>query len=226
MLSVGSDEWTSTTSSRLFNLLCILTSKRMLAHAFACRKRKKHLKMMKKVPFTSCAREAHVRPMKKNEFFFLFLHEPYMSLAYAWWKRYFFYVFEYFSSFLTIRMHSLIEIHNINLSIPLSLKISVMLITKCKLTVDAPTANAMTSVMEVTVMPTPAWRRATPNLSVKSSIFESGLSREWASALFQDCMMTNMSSIPGKFANLKPGVDFIKLGWKTFFLGALFKTSV
>ena len=31
------------------------------------KKDKKHWKMMKKVPLPSCAREAHVRRMKKNE---------------------------------------------------------------------------------------------------------------------------------------------------------------
>ena len=52
-------------------MLCISTSKRMLAHAFAWLKTikndQKHSKIMKKVPFSSCTREAHVRLMKKNE---------------------------------------------------------------------------------------------------------------------------------------------------------------
>ena len=40
-------------------------------HACACVRMiendKKHLKLIKKVPFASCAPEAHVRRMKKNE---------------------------------------------------------------------------------------------------------------------------------------------------------------
>ena len=52
-------------------LLCILTSKQMLAHAFACIRMvendQKHKKMMKKVHFSSCIPEAHVRLTKKKE---------------------------------------------------------------------------------------------------------------------------------------------------------------
>ena len=42
-------------------VLCILTSKRMVENNW------EHSKMSKKVPFSSCAQEAHVRLTKKNE---------------------------------------------------------------------------------------------------------------------------------------------------------------
>ena len=45
-------------------LLCILTSECMLAHQ---KNDQKHKKMMKKVPFSSCTRETHIRLMKKKE---------------------------------------------------------------------------------------------------------------------------------------------------------------
>ena len=51
------------TYSLLDRLLCISTSERMHDE--------KHWKMMKKVPFPSCARKAHVRRMKKNDHDFL-----------------------------------------------------------------------------------------------------------------------------------------------------------
>ena len=75
----------------------------------------KHWKIMKKVPFPSCAQEAHVRRMKKNVE--KSLHEPYISLLYAWWKRYFFHDFRMFSILFDhanacASMHSLVEIHN------------------------------------------------------------------------------------------------------------------
>ena len=110
----------------------------MLAHAFSWSKTIKNTwKWVKKVPFSSCVREAHVRLTKKNDpneqtvfgcqpafgshsqsltnklfssFFFV-------SLSCAWWKRCF---FIHFWMFLTMRVHvqacasmpSLVEIHN------------------------------------------------------------------------------------------------------------------
>ena len=52
-------------------MLCISTSERMLAHAFACVRMvendQKHSKMSKKVPFSSCVREAYERLTNKNQ---------------------------------------------------------------------------------------------------------------------------------------------------------------
>ena len=42
----------------------------------------------------------------KQTFFFIFLHAPYMSLSYAWWKRYFFMIFKCFWSFLIVFDHA------------------------------------------------------------------------------------------------------------------------
>ena len=56
-------------------------------------KNEKHWKMMKKVPFPSCAREAHVRRMKKNDDF-----------------RMFFIVFNHVNACATMRL--LVKIHN------------------------------------------------------------------------------------------------------------------
>ena len=45
-------------------LLCILTSKHRIAHAFGMvENNSKHSKIMKKVPISLCALEAHVRRM-------------------------------------------------------------------------------------------------------------------------------------------------------------------
>ena len=57
----------------LVNMLCISTSKCMLAHAFAWSKT--------------------IENIQKS---WSFLHAPYMSLSYAWWKRYFFMLFKSF----------------------------------------------------------------------------------------------------------------------------------
>ena len=47
-----------------------------------------------------------VAPNRNQQtFFFIFLHEPYISLLYEWWKWYFFMLFKCFSSFLTMRTH-------------------------------------------------------------------------------------------------------------------------
>ena len=69
-------------------------------------------------------------------------------------------------------------------------------------TVTHPMAKAQTSVREVTVMATPAWRMAFPILSPRSSVV-----RDF-SALPKHCRITNMSSIP------MPGKKLILL---TFF---------
>ena len=58
------------------------------------------------------------------------------------------------------------------------------------LTVIQPMAKAQTSVSEVTVMATPAWRIVLPTLSPRSSVV-----RDF-SWLLKHCRMTNMSSIP------------------------------
>ena len=48
-----------------------------------------------------------------TNFFLIFLHEPYMSLSCAWWKRYFFMIFKCFSLFsISASMCSLVEILN------------------------------------------------------------------------------------------------------------------
>ena len=57
-------------------------------------------------------------------------------------------------------------------------------------TVIQPMAKAQTSVSDVTVMATPAWRMALPILSARSSVV-----RDF-SWLLKHCRMTNMSSIP------------------------------
>ena len=59
-----------------------------------------------------------------------------------------------------------------------------------KFTVDAPTAKAAKSVIDVMVMLTPACLIAMPT-RVGRDLFESSLLR-----LFQHCTITNMSSIP------------------------------
>ena len=84
---------------------------------------------MKKVPFSSCAWEAHVRRMKKNTTKFqmsnqplgvnqllgvtlnrwptnFFLCKPLVFLSCAWWKSYFFHHFRVLSSFSTMQMHA------------------------------------------------------------------------------------------------------------------------
>ena len=52
-------------------------------------------------------------------------------------------------------------------------------------------AKAQTSVSDVTVMATPAWRIVLPILSPRSSVVRDDFS--W---LLKHCRMTNMSSIP------------------------------
>ena len=75
----------------------------------------------------SCAREKYLvvyqrlveifSNLEHWTFFFIFLHAPYMSLMYAWWKRYFFHDFWMFSIIFDhtnacTSMRSLVEIHN------------------------------------------------------------------------------------------------------------------
>ena len=76
-------------------MLCISTSKRMLAHAFTWSK------MMKKVPFMRGTWEAYKEKRRKQTFLFGFLRFSsffFVSLSCAWWKRYFFTHFQVFSS--------------------------------------------------------------------------------------------------------------------------------
>ena len=79
-------------------LLCISTSKCMLAHAFTWSKTIKNIQ----------------KSWKKS---FFFMSQPYMSLSYARWKRYFFYDFGMFLIIFNhvnacTSMRSLVEVHN------------------------------------------------------------------------------------------------------------------
>ena len=53
-------------------VLCILTSERMLAHAFAWSKTIKNIQKPQKVPFSSYVRVAYVMLMKKKDDFWMF----------------------------------------------------------------------------------------------------------------------------------------------------------
>ena len=64
----------------------------------------------------------------------------------------------------------------------------------CPPTVVAPTAKARKSVSEVTVTAAPALRMADPK---RASVVRRGAPSEETATLLKDCMMTNMSSIPG-----------------------------
>ena len=84
-------------------------------HAWACvrmvENNKKHSKMMKKVPFSSCVWVStsfwESLPMTDQQtFFFVFLREPYVSFSCAWYKGAFFIIFLCFWSFSTMRRHA------------------------------------------------------------------------------------------------------------------------
>ena len=53
-----------------------------------------------------CMVENNRKHSKVMTFFFVFLHEHYMSLLYSWWKRYFFMIFKCFWSFSTMQTHA------------------------------------------------------------------------------------------------------------------------
>ena len=123
-------------------------------HAWACvhrvKNNEKHLKIIKKVLFSSYTRETQVRLTQEHEqnaifyrlgvtpkcwltlkagcssaistaFFFMFLYDPYMSLSRVRWKKYF---FDNFQAFFIVFDHvNPCEIHNIWLFTILALKV-------------------------------------------------------------------------------------------------------
>jgi hypothetical protein len=74
------------------------------------------------------------------------------------------------------------------------------------ITVEAPIPKAITSVKDVTVMATPDRPKVLPNFCTRFSSLPI-----LGSALFQDCIITNMSSIPIINLVMRVTLDFVSL---------------
>ena len=91
-------------------MLCILTSKCMLAHVFAWSKTMKNAwklstKYVTYLEYNNTLWITCTIP-QRNIFLNIFQREQYMSLSCIWWKKYFFDNFKCFSLFLTMQTHA------------------------------------------------------------------------------------------------------------------------